>query len=243
MADSTIITGQYVRIDQAAASLGERLLARIIDYVLLALYIISSLYVIGKLPGGMKNGDMFIFTLFFLYVPVLGYSLFFELFNQGQTPGKRLMNIRVVMKDGSTPSLGAYLLRWLLFLVDVPLTGGLGVIFILVNKDNQRIGDLAAGTLVIRTRQYRKVKVSLDEYSHLLEGYSPVFPQAARLSLEQVRVIERALASSGKTRKIYLAQLGMKLKKVLSLDAAPMEDEELLRQLVKDYQYYAFVEV
>ena len=70
------------------------------------------------------------------------------------------MNIRVVKLDGS-PSIGSYLLRWLLFIVDGPLTSGLGIFVILLTKNNQRLGDLAAGTMVIKEKNYRKIHVSL----------------------------------------------------------------------------------
>ena len=58
------------------------------------------------------------------------------------------MNIRVVKADGTTPSLSAYLIRWLLYGIDVTITGGLGVLVILLTKNSQRLGDLAAGTYI-----------------------------------------------------------------------------------------------
>ena len=97
------------------------------------------------------------------------------------------MNIRVVKLDGSTPSIGSYLLRWLLFIVDGPLTSGLGIFVILLTKNNQRLGDLAAGTMVIKEKNYRKIHVSLDEFDYLMKNYRPVYPQSADLSLEQDR--------------------------------------------------------
>lgn len=105
------------------------------------------------------------------------------------------MSIRVVKADGSTPSIGSYLLRWLLFPIDVPVTGGLGVLVILLTKNSQRMGDLAAGTMVIKDKNYRKIHVSLDEFDYLTKDYCPTYPQAADLSLEQVNVITRTLQS------------------------------------------------
>lgn len=65
---------------------------------------------------------------------------------------QKLINIRVVKVDGSTPSIGSYLLRWLLFPIDGPITSGLGLLVVLLNKNNQRLGDLAAGTMVIKEK-------------------------------------------------------------------------------------------
>ena len=148
MANTTIITGQYVRINQTPASAGERILARLIDFVIIILYIYATSYFLRK-SGFLSlfNDTSLVFFLLAVYLPVYGYSFLFETFNHGQSIGKRIMNIRVAMVDGSTPTLGSYLLRWLLFLVDFTITGGLGLIFILMTKNSQRIGDLAAGTM------------------------------------------------------------------------------------------------
>ena len=63
MAESTIITGQFVRISQVPASLGERILARIIDYFLLFIYILATSYILGKLNIHAFSGSTF-FLLF-----------------------------------------------------------------------------------------------------------------------------------------------------------------------------------
>ena len=96
MAESTIITGQFVRISQVPASLGERILARIIDYFLLFIYILATSYILGKLNIHAFSGSTFFLLFLFIYLPVLCYSLLCEVFNQGQSAGKKLMNIRVV---------------------------------------------------------------------------------------------------------------------------------------------------
>ena len=165
MAESTIITGQFVRISQTPASIGERLMALIIDYFLIGLYILSTITLLSKLS--LPSGFSLFFFLCVVYLPILGYSFLCEMFNHGQSFGKKLINIRVVKVDGSTPSIGSYLLRWLLFPIDGPITSGLGLLVVLLNKNNQRLGDLAAGTMVIKEKNYRKIHVSLDEFDYL----------------------------------------------------------------------------
>ena len=59
----------------------------------------------------------------------------------------------------------------------------IGALVILLTKNSQRLGDLAAGTMVIRLNDYRKIQVSLDEFSYLDRHYKPVYPQAENLSL------------------------------------------------------------
>jgi uncharacterized RDD family membrane protein YckC len=239
MANTTIITGQYVQINQTPASVGERIIARLIDMVIIILYLFATISFFNKVPTLVLYQVSY---LLFIILPAVCYSLLFEVFNHGQSIGKMIMNIRVVMADGSSPTFGAYLLRWLLYLIDFTITGGLGLIFILMTKKSQRIGDLAAGTMVIKLNDYRKIKVSLDEYSHLEANYHPVFPQAGDLSLEQINVIEKALSVDGKERYNYISQLSGKIKELLGINTQ-LSDEKFLETLVKDYQYYAYVDI
>lgn len=243
MAESTIITGQFVRISQTPASIGERLLALVVDYFLLLIYVIGISVLLSKLNVHATSSISYFFLFLFIYLPAVCYSLLCEVFNRGQSIGKRLLNIRVVKADGSTPSLSAYLLRWLLFIIDVPLTSGLGLIVILVTKNSQRLGDLAAGTMVIKEKNYRKIQVSLDEFDYLTQNYHPVFPQASDLSLEQINVISKTLASGEKDRLRRIHALAEKVRTLLTVNPEKMNDEKFLNTLLRDYQYYALEEI
>lgn len=244
MADSTIITSQYVQIDQTPASIGERILARSIDIILIIVYMFAILVIVGIFESGIallgEDGYFAIFMLFM--IPVFFYSLFWEVFNQGQTPGKKLLGIRVVMKDGTTPNLSAYLLRWLLLLADLHIMQFIGVICIALTKNNQRIGDLAAGTLVIKEKDFRKINVTLDEFRHLSTEYRPVFPQAENLSLEQIDLINQTLFRFDAERPQRVHELGTKVRAFLNINP-PVNNEALLQTLTRDYQYYALEEI
>ena len=100
------------------------------------------------------------------------------------------------------------------------------------------MGDLAAGTMVIKEKNYRKIQVSLDEYDYLTKGYHPVYPPAADLSLEQVNVINKTLSSGSKDRARRIRQLADKVRTLLSIS-----DEKFLQTLLRDYQYYALEEI
>lgn len=243
MAESTIITGQFVRINQTPASIGERLMARLVDYLFILIYVLGFTVLLSRLHFNTYSNFSRIFILVVIYLPILCYSLLCEVFNRGQSIGKRLMNIRVVKVDGSTPSLGSYLLRWLLFSIDMLLSGGLGILFILLSKNHQRLGDLAAGTMVIKEKNYRKIHVSLDEFDYLSKGYRPVYPSAADLSMEQVHVIDKTLASRGKDRERRIRLLADKVRAHLSIGQTGGSDEQFLQTLLRDYQYFALEEI
>ena len=241
MAESTIITGQFVRIIQTPASIGERFLALVIDYFLIVVYVYSTIALLMELR--LSSGFKTFFFLCIIYLPILGYSFLCETFNHGQSFGKKLMNIRVVKVDGSTPTVSSYLLRWLLFIIDGPLTSGLGIFVVLLTKNNQRLGDLAAGTMVIKEKNYRKIHVSLDEFDYLTKNYHPVYPQSADLSLEQVNVITRTLESGEKDRARRITALAKKVQSLLSITPREGNQEKFLQTVLRDYQYYALEEI
>ena len=241
MAESKIITGQFVRISQTPASIVERFIAFLIDYILIVIYLMSTITLLLNFYTP-RDFNTVIYT-FLIILPVLFYSFLCETFNQGQSFGKKLMNIRVVKIDGSTPGISSYLLRWLLFPIDVPLTGGLGVLSVILTKNNQRLGDLAAGTMIIKEKNYRKIHVSLDEFDYLTKDYHPVYPQSADLSLEQVNVITRTLESNKKDRERRITMLAKKVQELLSVTPLDSNGERFLQTVLRDYQYYALEEI
>jgi len=232
MAEKSIVTGQYVRIRQTPASVGERMLAQLIDWVIQAAYAVLWIYIDPHFST--------LFIILIIILPILFYCPLCETLSGGQTIGKWMMKLRVIMADGTLPSPAAYLLRWLMMIADGPLLGYIGVLVMILNRNNQRFGDMAAGTLVVKLHSYSKIQVSLDEYDYLTEGYHPSYPQAADLSLEQVDIIRRALDSDQQER---IAQLSQKVQQLLGVTRRESEDDFFLRRIVRDYQYYALEEI
>ena len=236
MAEKSIVTGQYVRIRQTPASVGERMLAQLIDWVIQFAYL--TMWWILTTKMGVELGTLAIILLILL--PVFFYCPLCEILSGGQTFGKRLVKLRVIMADGTLPSPAAYLLRWLMMIADGPLLGYIGVLVMILNRNNQRFGDMAAGTLVVKLHSYSKIQVSLDEYDYLTEGYRPSYPQAADLSLEQADIIRRAVESDQPER---ISQLSQKVQQLLGVTRRESEDEFFLRRIIRDYQYYALEEI
>ena len=232
MAEKSILTGQYVRIRQTPASVGERMLAQIIDWVIQLGYIVLWVYISPHLST--------LQAILLVVLPVMFYCPLCEIFTGGQTLGKRLVKLRVIMADGTLPSLSAFLLRWLLMIADGPTLGCIGVLVMILNRNNQRFGDMAAGTLVVKLQSYSKIQVSLDEYDYLTEGYRPTYHQASDLSLEQIDVITRALDSEQPER---ITQLSQKVQQLLAITRREPSDDSFLRRILRDYQYYALEEI
>ena len=235
MAD--IITGQYVKISQTPASIGERMAAQLIDWVVMAAYLVLTIY----LADFLTDLDLHLHPVIIL-LPAFFYTLLCEILAGGQTLGKRIMKLRVVMKDGSAPPISSYLLRWLLWIVDGPTLSFLGVLIILINRHNQRIGDIAAGTMVVRLNSYTRLQVSLDEFSHLSRDYHPTYPQAADLSLEQVNLLSKTLELPDDDPRV--SALAEKVRQTLGIHTVQeRSDISFLWRLVRDSQYYALEEI
>ena len=121
MPEANIITGQYVQISQSPASLGERIVAQIIDDFLIICYLVGVSLLIAELDFFYRT--KMLFFLIAIYLPAIFYHFLMELFNHGQSVGKMVMRIRVVKKDGTTPGIGDFFMRWLLQLVDLGFSG------------------------------------------------------------------------------------------------------------------------
>jgi uncharacterized RDD family membrane protein YckC len=156
----SIETPELVAIDMPVAGIGSRFAALLVDYLIWAIAIIGivvfislvdpSLYHFSKL-GAKWAKALELLIPFLLY---WGYFTLFEAFWDGRTPGKRVAKIRVIQRSGRGIGLFESMTRNLLRLVDqFPFIYVVGVISILVTRNHQRLGDLAAGTLVVHDRE------------------------------------------------------------------------------------------
>ena len=153
-------TPESVELEYSLAGLGNRTFALVIDYtlwvlVLVLLGIFGTLFAteITEALGstlGTENLELWLSALFFLslFVVYVGYFSFFETIWRGQTPGKRVANIRVLREDGGTVGLLQAVLRGLLRPIDDVLF--LGFFLILLTDSEKRLGDWAAGTIVVQ---------------------------------------------------------------------------------------------
>ena len=216
--------------------MGDRLLAWLADAAVIVGYVIVALYAIGRLSLG--GGAVSLAVV----LPLVFYHLAFEVLFEGQTPGKMLLRVRVARLDGAQPTLGQYVLRWLLRLVDVTATSGLvAVVAISATKHQQRLGDVAAGTTVVRQR--RRVQLEDVLYPEHGPGYVPRFPQAARLSDADVRTLRAVLVRTRDRRRgdrtgAALAERAKAAVEArLALDPVSMPADEFLRRVVGDHTF------
>lgn len=185
-----IQTSQNVELEYEPASIGDRILATILDRLVYIGWVLLWILIYSLLK---LSGDMSVFIVILtIALPVMLYPILTEYFLNGQTLGKRAMNIRVVLLNGNQPTLGAYILRWLLILVDTELlTPLVAIITIAANGKGQRVGDIAAGTTVIKTT--KRVTLNQVTYQALPEDYQVTYSEASQLNDRDIETIRQVL--------------------------------------------------
>jgi uncharacterized RDD family membrane protein YckC len=154
----TIETPEGVDLMLTLAGVGSRFVSAIVDYLIQAgLLIALALLLFGGVAiGDGDAGSGVVIAVYSLasFLVFVGYDVTFEVLNSGQTPGKRMNGLRVVRTGGQPIGFVTSAVRNVLRLIDwLPLGYAVGMLAILVTKRNQRLGDLAAGTLVVRARK------------------------------------------------------------------------------------------
>ncbi|MBI1780427.1 MAG: RDD family protein [Sphingobacteriales bacterium] len=159
----TIQTAQNIEVEYDVASLGDRIVGRIIDLLIQGAFVLIFMLIFfwGSFANDAGNEASILIFFIVILLPVMFYDLLMEQFFNGQSIGKKVMKIKVISLDGGQPTFSQYLLRWLFRLVDFSLTGSLGaLISVAASENKQRIGDMVAGTTLIKTipRTTRKNK-------------------------------------------------------------------------------------
>ena len=257
MSSVQINTVFNIDLEFEVAPFHKRLLGYLIDFVMLIIYLYGMktlLYDGLNLDKGNMGLDILIISL-----PMLLYSLVTEISMNGQTLGKKIMNIRVISLTGSEPTIGQYILRWITKFFEWPflfgyiyfsdeilfayiiITGLLGIgvlIAISISPKSQRLGDIAAGTGVIDTTSNMSVNdtifMDIDSQNHQV-----LFPQVMRLSDNDINTIKTVVTQTKKRKNEELcARVEFKIKSVLQIES-DLPSLPFLEKLLEDYNYLA----
>lgn len=231
MENIAIQTSQNIAIEQPVASVGERISATAIDYAIFIGYI----FLIAVISGFIQIPELM--AIFMALLPF--YHLFMELAMNGQSWGKKIMKIRVVKIDGTQAGFLSYFLRWIFRLIDIGfLFGSVSVLTIILNGKGQRLGDIAAGTTVIR---HKDSKVAETLYTRLPENFEMSFPEVSKLVAEDLYTIKEVIQFLKKSgRSMEALKMADHTKSVVQKKMGIQKDmrsENFLFTVLRDYNY------
>lgn len=227
-------TAQNVNISQNVAAIGDRILAFVLDVLIIAVYLILLSIFFSEVQ---KVGDYYFVFLITIGLPVFLYHLLWEMLWNGRSPGKAAMQLRVVKLDGSKPAFSNYLLRWVLRLVDISVTSGaLAIVSILLNGKGQRIGDIAAATTVISEK--KTITLSDTVFMELPKEYQPKYPQVLVFKDTEMQTI-KSIFTKAKVERNHniILKLSGKAAKVMEVqfEENPIQ---FIDTILKDYTFY-----
>ena len=198
-----------------------------------------------------------------LLVPIFIYHPLMEITMNGQSIGKKIMGIRVVNEMGGRPGISQFLIRWLLRISDLwmaillvlllssPYTFRNGettflmlaafsflitdIILVVTSKKRQRIGDILAGTIIVRTHTNSNIEETV--FMEVAEDYNPSFPQVMQLTDRDMNAIKSILETARKKRNTEIAEMAAnKIKNHLKIESS-LPPFDFLEILMKDYNY------
>lgn len=237
MSNLDILTSQNVSVQYEVAGVGNRILAFLIDFALYFVWALVVLSVISFINDDISRSIVYIL----MYLPVIFYYLIFEIFFNGQSIGKMALKIRVMKLDGTTPSVSSYLLRWAFILVDFMMSlGSLAVILISFTRNSQRLGDIVAGTTVVKLKK----RTSLTELVPVQQNmeYVPVYSEVVVLNDQDIQLLKKVLY---KRMNTYDPELTLKMTDYIKQKTGiqtKLPDFEFLHTVLKDYEYYALMQ-
>ncbi len=236
-----------------------RLIAILIDVLILFFYMKIAGKIFDNIRGLSESGAMAIGLI--LWLPLFVYHIVSEITMDGQSVGKKIMSLKVVNENGGRPGISQFLIRWMLrdiwflmiFLLGIRndeignRTEGLflvlfvilyfitEIILVVASKKSQRIGDMLAHTILIRTNARTRIEDTI--FQEVADSYKPEFPQIMQLSDKDINAIKSILETAKKKGDFNMAATASeKIKAHLKIDSA-MSPFDFLEVLLKDYNY------
>jgi len=241
-----ITTSQNVSLSYAAAGVGPRMLAALLDYVFIYVYAIILITIFtfairrneysGDYESYENYNNIMVAILILFLLPVMLYNLLCETFLNGQSFGKKIVKIKVIKLDGTQPNFGSYLIRSMFRIIDKPIVS---VITVAVSNKSQRFGDMVAGTTVIQVNK----RISLNEtiLNRQKPDYKIVYSQIALMSDADANTIKEVIDfSNSQNQPQHVALLAKKIKEKYGFADVKQNDQDFLRTLLMDYTHYQF---
>jgi uncharacterized RDD family membrane protein YckC len=233
-----INTSQNVRIEYQLAGVGHRIFAYLIDLIIMGF--VFFIFFISVVSNGTEVMMTVIRIFAFLWFGF--YTLVSELIGNGQTIGKLALGIKVIKLNGDELEFYDYFSRWSTRLIDIYASiGSIAMLLIASNKNGQRIGDIIAGTSIIRKKS--NYGFSLDDILKLnlnnRDNYEFQYPMARNLDEKDVILIKNLLYRKrlfqNRAHQEAMDMLVNKLVKLFGLSSVPSNKEAFLGRVISEY--------
>lgn len=265
MSTIRISTNFNIDVEFPAASFHRRLLAWIIDIAVLIFYILILLKAISLVSIGNgseeRNETYLAIVILLVVIPAFLYHPLCETLLKGQSAGKRITGIKVINEYGGRPSFSQVVIRWIIrtsdnmvlaifinaaaggaqslqYLWSVGITFGLlatDIILVNATRRHQRLGDILAHTMLIRTTQKAAIEDTI--FLNIRDNYTPSYPQVMRLSDRDINSLKGILDAAKRGNDYYLAERAAeKIKAHLKIETS-VSAFDFLETLLKDYNY------
>jgi uncharacterized RDD family membrane protein YckC len=249
------ISAQNVKVEYEYASVIQRTTATIIDVTTVAVYLIIMFIIIGR----TQSEYTLLWELILMKLPWIFYHPVLEYLTHGQTLGKYALGIRVVTYDGERPGLREIFTRWMfkghflwigfsffaaietLFLMGIIhiCIGVIGFMYASISEKKQRMGDVMAGTVVVKDRS--SVRYTLRDVLSIKsqENYTPEYPNVVRFTDEDMLLIKNTIQRvrkypNSETKK-FAIELADESARLIGLEKTPEKRLKFLQTLLQDY--------
>lgn len=237
-----IKTSQNVSIEYELATLWERLLALLLDIVIV--YVANLiLMTLVRAAFFATNDSTILRSVLFALVPIiifLIYQFAMEALADGQTLGKRALKIKALRLNMDGSGLSDYMLRSIFYLIDFLFSGGiLAALLISTTPKRQRLGDLTANTTVVKLQPSYTLKLQDILKISTLDDYEPIYPEVRNLGEKDMLLIKGTIVRYSKHKnrahRKAVNDLTLHLQEVLGIPEVPRDRIGFLKTLIKDY--------
>jgi len=238
----SIETSQNVTIDYELAGIWERILAFIIDILIIYMYFVGVLLLFswGNISD-LLHSDITLLFFIITVMPVwLGYHFISETIFNGQSVGKMAMKIKVIKNDGQQMDMSDYSMRWMFRIIDILLSSGIiAIISIMSSGKNQRIGDMVGDTSVIRLNPNNKIFIKdILEIRQKL-NHEPTYEGVVDFTEDDMlllkNTLDRAKSNPNDLYRSLLAELARKICDQLDIKDVPKKRTKFLKTVLNDY--------